>query len=130
MPWRVPTSSGGSFRRRGVRVDPNNDRIADIGIYLVGQLDDLKIPHLVPDLIFEFVSPSKADRHRDYILKRAEYQRVGVREYVIVDRFDRKVTVLTLQDGVYVERVIPVDGVYESPLLPDLVIELIRIWPA
>ena len=113
-----------------VRIDADNERIGDIGVYLGGPLNDLNLPDQIPDIIFEFVSPDKKDRHRDYVLKRADYARAGVREYVIVDRFDRKVTVLTLQDETYVERVIPVDGVYESPLLPGLAIELVGIWPS
>ena len=112
-----------------VRIDANTDRIGDIGVYLGGLLDDLDIPDQVPDLIFEFVSPSKQDRHRDYVLKRAEYHQVGVREYVIIDRFQRKVTVLSFRPEGYAERIIPADGIYESPLLPGLVIALTEVWP-
>lgn len=39
-----------------IRLDADNDRIADIGVYLGGALADLNIPDQVPDLIFEFVS--------------------------------------------------------------------------
>ena len=112
-----------------VRVDGDNDRIGDIGVYLVGERDRLKIPHRVPDLMFEFVSPSRQDRHRDYVAKRAQYERIGIREYVIVDRFDRRVTVLTLGDAGYAERRIEGDGAYESPLLPGLVVPLAEVWP-
>ena len=110
-----------------VRIDADNDRIGDIGVYLVGNAG--RIPDAVPDLMFEFVSPSKTDRQRDYVAKRAQYQGLGVREYVIVDRFERQVTVLTLEAGRYVERVIAGDGVYHSPLLPGLAIELAGTWP-
>ena len=112
-----------------VKIDGKTERIGDIGIYLGGLLDDLNLPDQTPDLIFEFVSPSKKDRRRDYVQKRADYQRVGIREYVIIDRFDRKVTVLTLREGRYAERVIPADGRYESPLLPGFALDLAGIWP-
>ena len=112
-----------------VRIDANTDRVGDIGVYLGGLLDDLDIPDQVPNLIFEFVSPSRKDRHRDYVSKRADYQKIGVAEYVIVDRFERKVTVLTLQAGGYSERVILADGTYESPLLPGFVVRLHEVWP-
>ena len=112
-----------------VRIDGDNDRIGDIGVYLMRDQPSTQIPDLVPDLIFEFVSPSKEDRRRDYVLKRAAYERVGIREYVIIDRFDRKVTVLTLREGRYAERVIPADGRYESPLLPGFALDLAGIWP-
>ena len=81
----------------------------------------MNIPDQVPDLIFEFVSPSKADRVRDYVEKRADYQRAGVREYVIVDRFEKKVTVLTLVDGIYQERVLSVGDTYETLLLDCMI---------
>lgn len=112
-----------------VRIDPDNDRIGDIGVYLGGLLADLNLPDQVPDILIEFVSPSAADRRRDYVEKRADYARAGVREYVIVDRFDRRVTVLTLRDGQYEERVVAGDGMYETPLLPGLAIAPAGIWP-
>ena len=114
-----------------VRIDADTERNGDIGIYLGGLLDDLNLPDQIPAMIFEFVSPSKEDRRRDYVLKRADYAKVGVREYVIVDRFDRKVTVLCLRlDGTsYDERVIPADGTYDSPLLPGFVLPLAGTWP-
>ena len=112
-----------------VRVDADTERIGDIGVYLGGLLDALNLPDQISDLIIEFVSPSRADRRRDYVLKRADYLKVGVREYVIVDRFDRKVTVLTLEGDRYAERVIPADGVYQSPLLAGFALPLAGIWP-
>jgi len=112
-----------------VRIDADTERIGDIGVYLAKTSDEPDIPDQVPDLMFEFVSPSKKDRRRDYVEKRADYLKVGVREYVIVDRFDRKVTVLTLGPGGYDERVIAHDGIYESPLLPEFSVRLSEVWP-
>ena len=112
-----------------VLVDGENERIADLAVYLNGRLDDIDIPHQAPDLLFEFVSPSSTDRRRDYVEKRTHYERAGVREYVIVDRFDRKVTVLTLGPGGYAERVIPADGTYDFPLLPGFALPLADTWP-
>jgi Uma2 family endonuclease len=107
-----------------IQVDDDNTRIADIGIYLGVAYDDLEVPDQVPDLVFEFVSEGKANRHRDYVEKRAQYEKLGVREYVIVDRFDKKVTVLTLAEGAYVERVLTPADVYRSPLLPGFEVAL------
>ena len=111
-----------------VRIDADTERIGDIGVYLGGLLDDLNLPDQVPDIIFEFVSPSKEDRRRDYIRKRADYLKAGIREYVIVDRFDRRVTVLTLGEAGYVERVLGLGDVYESPLLPGFALPLTAAW--
>ncbi len=112
-----------------IHIDDDNTRIADIGVYLGGRLEDLNIPDQVPDLVFEIVSKGKANRRRDYVEKRAQYEKLGVREYVIVDRFDKKVTVLTLVEGVYVEQVLGPDDVYRSPLLPGFEVRLAEVLP-
>ncbi len=80
-------------------------------------------------MVFEFVSPSKVDKRRDYVEKRADYEKVGVREYVIVDRFDKKVTVLTLGEGGYVEQTLTSADVYRSPLLPGFEVRLAEVLP-
>lgn len=46
---------------------------------------------------------SEDDPGRDYVTKRREYASAGVAEYWIVDRAQRRITVLRLQDGQYVE---------------------------
>jgi Uma2 family endonuclease len=112
-----------------VRIDEDNTRIGDIGVYLGNETEAVNIPDQVPDLVFEFVSPSKTDRERDYVEKRADYQRAGVREYVIVDRFEKKVTVLTLVDGVYQERTSSLADTYETPLLPGFSVRLAEVLP-
>jgi Uma2 family endonuclease len=54
------------------------------------------------ELVMEIVSGSAADRHRDFVAKRADYALAGIREYWIVDPDLETVTVLTLnQDGQY-----------------------------
>ncbi len=112
-----------------IRVDPDHDRIADIAVYLGGDLDQLDIPHQIPDLVFEFVSASKKDRTRDFIEKRLQYERLGIREYVIIDRFSRTVVVLSLESGHYSERSLTAADVYESPLLPGFAFPLVGVWP-
>jgi Uma2 family endonuclease len=111
------------------RIDTKNARIADIGVYLGGSLDALDIPHQVPNLIFEFVSPSKKDKLRDYVENRADYEKIRVPEYVIVDRVEKKVTVLTLGEAGYQERVLTSADVYRSPLLPGFEVRLAEDLP-
>ena len=82
----------------------------------------------VPDLVFEFVSKSRRDQERDYIFKRAEYHEVGVKEYVIVDRFKREALVLTWQADDFAERELAVDVEYTSPLLPGLIVSLKEVF--
>jgi Uma2 family endonuclease len=107
-----------------VATSDDDDRIPDICIYLVGETSDQRRPYRVPDLVFEFVSGSRADQERDDIAKRDEYHAIGVREYVIVDRFKNQVLVLTWADEDYHEQILPATGVYSTPLLPGLKVAL------
>jgi Uma2 family endonuclease len=111
-----------------VSTSPEDDRIPDICVYLVGKSSGLAVPHRVPDGIFEFVSQDRSDQERDYIDKRAEYHAIRVREYVIVDRFKQQVLVLTWKRGDYAERVLSRDDQYTSPLLPGLTVSLAEVF--
>ena len=111
-----------------VRIDADTDRIADIAVYLPGAGRPLPIPERVPDLVFEVVSPGRTARERDYQTKRDEYHRIGVREYVIIDRPVRRVTVLTRQPVGYTERVLDPADTYRSLLLPGLAIPLAAVF--
>jgi Uma2 family endonuclease len=113
-----------------VRVDDGTDRIGDIGVFLAGDPEAKKIPDRVPDLMFEIVSPGRTSRNRDYVKKRSEYERLGVKEYVIVDRFKKLVTVHTLGPERYRAKVLTAVDIYTSPLLPGLAIPLAEVWNA
>lgn len=107
-----------------VATSEDDDRIPDICVYLVGENSGQPEPDRVPDLIFEFVSRDRRDQERDYIFKREEYHRIGVREYVIVDRFTSRALVLSWQAGDYAERTLYASDAYETLLLPGLNIQL------
>ena len=111
-----------------VRVDGGKDRIGDLGVYLAGGRADSKIPDRVPEMMFEVVSPGGESRRRDYVKKRAEYHTLGIREYVIVDRFDRTITALTHAVDGYRERVLSAGETYESPMRPGLAIPLAEVF--
>jgi Uma2 family endonuclease len=53
------------------------------------------------DLVAEVISK---DRKRDLVDKRGEYSEARIAEYWIIDPRDHHITVLVLQNGVYVER--------------------------
>ena len=110
--------------RGWVSTSPDDDRLPDICVYLVGDDAQRRVPHRVPSLVFEFVSKSRSDQERDYIHKRDEYHAIGVKEYVIVDRFKRSVLVLTWQPDDYAERTLSENEAYSTPLLPGLTIPL------
>jgi len=107
-----------------VSTSEEDDRIPDICVYLAGASSAECVPRRVPDLIFEFVSANRSDQERDYIDKRAEYHSIGVKEYVIVDRFKRAVLVLTWEADDFTERWLRPGDTYTTPLLPGLLIAL------
>ena len=107
-----------------VATSDDDDRIPDICVYLAGDSSSQVVPFRVPEMVFEFVSRSRRDQERDYIFKREEYHGIGVKEYVIVDRFKQSVLVLTWQEDDYAEQELKPSDVYESPLLPGFKMEL------
>lgn len=81
-----------------------------------------------PTIAVEFVSEDKRSRERDYVTKRHEYHSIGVREYWIIDRFDRTMTVHRF-DGSQVEStVVTADQSYTTPLLPGFELPLSRLF--
>ena len=112
------------FQESHTVIDDDTDRIPDIAVYLKSNRELPEFPFRVPDVVFEIVSPGWAAMKRDYEEKRDEYERLGVREYAIVDRFDHRVTVLTLKDGQYAESWLGPKETYTTPLLPGLSISL------
>jgi Uma2 family endonuclease len=113
-----------------VRVDGGTDRIGEIGIYLVVDPRAPEIPDRVPDLMFEIFSRGSVNRMRDYVEKRADYHKLGIPEYVIIDNFQKRVTVLEHEPEGYRERVLTVADTYETPRLPGLAVPLAEVLGA
>ncbi len=111
-----------------VATSDDDDRIPDICVYLKGDASAETVPYRIPDLVFEFVSKSRRDQERDYIFKRAEYHEIGVKEYVIVDRFKQAALVLTWQADDYAEQSLAADAEYTSSLLPGLKVSLKEVF--
>ncbi|MGB2925171.1 MAG: Uma2 family endonuclease [Limnothrix sp.] len=59
----------------------------------------------LPELVVEVVSPGKENIDRDYRYKRAQYQARAINEYWIIDPITEKITVLTMNEGLYDEAV-------------------------
>ena len=78
---------------------------------------------------------SRRDYQRDYEQKRTEYLGVGVAEYWVIDRFQRKMTVYATRNGEFVERVVHETESFRTPLLPGFVLPLAKLlgradlWP-
>jgi Uma2 family endonuclease len=78
-----------------------------------------------PTIAVEFVSAGKRNLLRDYEQKRVEYERVGIREYWVFNRFDCTLTVFGPggQKQVFRE-----DQVYMPALLPGFEVPLARLF--
>ena len=77
-----------------------------------------------PNILVEFVSSGKRNRRRDYESKLGEYMAINVKEFWIIDRFDRCMVVFTRKGGEIRKRVIRENGTYKTPLLPGFVVPL------
>ncbi len=102
-----------------------NRRRADRVIWAgLGRLPE---PGETPTIIIELVSKGKVNQQRDYQAKRAEYREIGVKEYWIVDRFSRTMTVCRFNPEPEQEIVIAADASYATPLLPGYELPLARL---
>lgn len=81
------------------------------------------------DIVVEVVSGSDSDRERDYTEKRAEYEQAGITEYWIVDPAEGRITVLSLQNGKYIEYSRAEKGSKaESALLEGFVVDVTPLF--
>jgi Uma2 family endonuclease len=84
-------------------------------------------PGEVPTIAVEFVSAGKVNQERDYVVKRAEFRAIGVRQYWVIDRFRRTLTVYDFRGETDEQTVVPEGKTYETPLLPGFVLDLKRL---
>jgi Uma2 family endonuclease len=77
-----------------------------------------------PTIAVEFVSEGRRSRRRDYQIKRDEYRSAGVREYWIIDRFERCLTVYRFTRGKVTTKAITERQTYTTPLLPGFELSL------
>jgi Uma2 family endonuclease len=79
-----------------------------------------------PAIVIELVSDSTRDRKRDYETKRLEYLAAGVKEYWVIDRFRRTMTVC-MADRV---STLAAHETYRTELLPGFELPLLRVLDA
>jgi Uma2 family endonuclease len=80
-----------------------------------------------PTIVVEFVSIRLRDRKRDYQTKTREYLRLGVKEYWVIDRFKRTLTVFTRSQGRNRRQVFGESEVYSTELLPGFNLPLAKL---
>lgn len=104
-------------------------RLADRLIWTgLGRLPDPRRD--VATIAVEFVSGGRRNRQRDYVDKRREYEKAGIRQYWIIDRFQRTLTVITYTPRGQKELVIPEGETYQPRLLPGFEVPLARLLEA
>jgi len=102
-----------------------NRRRADRVIW--AGLGRLPGPNETPTIIIQLVSKGKINQERDYVAKRAEYREIGVKEYWIIDRFSKTMTVCRFAADRDQELVIAADQTYATTLLPGYELPLRRL---
>lgn len=108
-----------------VRIGPIRRRV-DRAIWVgLGRLPD---EYETPTITIEFVSKSKANRLRDYEIKRDEYRTAGVREYWIIDRFAHTLTLYRFGGGRSSKKVYKPGQTLETSLLPGFKVPLAKLF--
>lgn len=113
-------------------------RVPDLTVFTVELADALRdakrstilLDMPPPLLVVEVVSPGKTNEDRDYRYKRSEYAARGIAEYWIVDPMRAQVTVLTLVDGLYEEKVFCGEERVASLNFPALELNVTQILTA
>ena len=127
QPGRIIYAGGGSEFRLWIP-ETVSGRHPDVGV----ATDDAPADELQkgprPTLCIEIVSQGREARDRDYVAKREEYLVYGLLEYWIVDRFDRRVTVLTRRDDCWEEAVFEGDSTARGVVLTDFAVRLNDLW--
>jgi Uma2 family endonuclease len=112
------------LRGSGVRTGIRRSRLTDVMVLTAEQIKELldrsAICESAPVMVVEVVSLDSIKR--DYRFKRAEYAAIGIPEYWIVDPLQQKVSVLTLEDGLYEERVFEGDEKIISQVFSGIVV--------
>lgn len=110
-----------------IYIQTSNRRRCDRAVWVgLGRTPDVERD--MPAIVVEFVGPRKRDFLRDYEEKRDEYLAAGVREYWVIDRFRRTMTIYRPgADGNATTFTVAETQTYESPLLPGFALPLARL---
>ena len=78
-----------------------------------------------PELVVEICLTST---EVDFGPKLDLYQRAGVREYVTIEIFGKRIVWRVLEEGVYVPQKAPADGILRSRVFPGLWLDVAAFW--
>jgi Uma2 family endonuclease len=81
----------------------------------------------IPAIVIEFVSEGRRNWQRDYIEKRDEYLALGVKEYWLIDRFRRVMTVFRAAETGWTQQVAGEGTVYRTDRLPGFELAVAKL---
>lgn len=113
--------------RVAYRIGPKHGPEPDLG-FVPKEIEDKRRRGYIdapPALAVEIVSPDSVAR--DYVLKRAVYEKAGVQEYWILDPDEQRATFLFLKEGRY-EEVAPVEQIFSSAVLAGIHLDIRWLW--
>lgn len=110
--------------------DLDSERHPDVAVYKTAAPDesDAAWSSWVPELVVEVVSPGSEER--DYVEKREEYLRFGVREYWVIDADKGEMLVLRRRGRRWTERVVRPPERYRTTLFPGLEFDIAAVFAA
>ena len=101
-------------------------RLADRLIWTgLGRIPDVRKDRA--SIAVEFVSAGRRNQQRDYVDKRRDYEKAGIQEYWIIDRFRRTMTVVRHRPRHPQVVIISEKEVYTTPLLPGFKLSLKKL---
>lgn len=118
---------GGAGEFRVYLPEMESGRNPDLAVSLLGTPLD-EDDDRPPSLCIEVVSEGNETRTCDYVTKRQEYLAFGLREYWIVDRFERRVTVLRRRGDSWIEAVFRDGQVASGRVLPGFAVAVADLW--
>lgn len=89
-----------------------------------------KVRRDVPTIVVEFVSPGRRAWRRDYVEKRDEYLALGVVDYWVINRFQRRMTIFRPGVAGPTEEIIHEGDIYRPSLLPGFELALANLLAA
>jgi Uma2 family endonuclease len=114
-PGRIHTIAG-SGECKLLITGVESERHPDVAVYKEPPPEEDLWTTWIPELVVEVVSAGS--EHRDYVEKREEYLRFGVKEYWIVDAAKGEALVLRRAGGDWKDRTLRPPEVYRTRVLP------------
>jgi Uma2 family endonuclease len=127
-PGKIYSIAGGSDCKL-LLPDFDSERHPDIAVYKTAPASDENLwATWIPDILIEIVSAGS--EYRDYVEKREEYWKFGVREYWILDAYRHEMRVLKRAGDDWSDHIIRPPKVYKTRLLPGFAFDCAAVFAA